>query len=115
MCVKQVYKSPINYTGNKYRLLPQFIKLFPKKVNVCVDLFTGGATIAINIIANKVIAIDKNDKVINLLNFLSLNEYDKLICKIDKIIEGYNLSNSYKFGYSSYKEYIDGNNRVKKL
>lgn len=44
---KEVYlmeyvKSPLNYTGGKYKLLPQLLELFPKQVNTFVDLFAGG-------------------------------------------------------------------------
>ena len=114
MFLTQICKSPINYTGNKYRILPQFINYFPKDVNKCMDLFTGGATVAINLLANEIIAIDNNPKIINLLKFLKKQDYFKLINKIDKLIEKYGLSNSYKYGYSHYKEYVEGNNGLKK-
>lgn len=114
MCLAQVCKSPINYTGNKYRILPQFIKCFPKNVNKCVDLFTGGATVAINLISEEIIAIDNNPKVINLLKFLKKQDYPTLIKKIDILIEKYGLSNSYKYGYSYYRQYVEGNNGLKK-
>ncbi len=113
MCLSQIYKSPINYTGNKFRILPQYINLFPKNVNKCIDLFTGGSTIAINIVANEIIAVDKNKYIINLLKFIQKQEYNKLINNIDEILEKYNLSNSYKYGYSFYKEYVNGNNGLK--
>lgn len=35
-------KSPLNYTGGKYKLLPQLLELFPKQVNTFVDLFAEG-------------------------------------------------------------------------
>lgn len=34
-------KSPINYTGGKYRLLNKIIPLFPENINTFVDLFGG--------------------------------------------------------------------------
>ena len=113
MCLAQICRSPINYTGNKYRILPQFIKYFPRNVNKCIDLFTGGATVAINLIAEEVVAIDNNPRIINLLEFLKKQDYYKLINKIDHIIDIYGLSNSYKNGYSYYKEYVKGNNGLK--
>ena len=113
MCLAQICRSPINYTGNKYRILPQFIKYFPRNVNKCIDLFTGGATVAINLIAEEVVAIDNNPRIINLLEFLKKQDYYKLINKIDNIIDIYGLSNSYKNGYSYYKEYVKGNNGLK--
>lgn len=69
MCLAQICRSPINYTGNKYRILLQFIKYFPQDVNKCIDLFTGGATVAINLIVDEVVAIDNNPRIINLLEF----------------------------------------------
>jgi hypothetical protein len=35
-------KSPLNYTGGKYKLLPQLLEVFPKQVDTFVDLFAGG-------------------------------------------------------------------------
>lgn len=32
-------RSPIVYNGNKYRLLPQIIPLFPLKIDTFYDLF----------------------------------------------------------------------------
>lgn len=59
-------------------------------------MFTGGATVAINLIAEEVVAIDNNPRIINLLEFLKKQDYYKLINKIDHIIDIYGLSNSYK-------------------
>lgn len=35
-------KSPFNYIGGKYKLLPQLLPLFPKDAETFVDLFAGG-------------------------------------------------------------------------
>lgn len=35
-------KSPLNYTGGKYKLLPQLLELFPTNIDTFVDLFAGG-------------------------------------------------------------------------
>ena len=52
--LKMIYsKSPMNYIGNKYRLLKQIQPLFPKQVNKFVDLFCGGCDITINVEASQ--------------------------------------------------------------
>ncbi len=109
-------KSPLNYTGNKYRILPQITKFFPKHTEVFVDLFCGGATVGFNINADKVILIDNNPKVIHLLEFLAKKDISIIISKIERIIENYNLSYSYKYGYKTYRDngYVIGNNGLKK-
>ena len=43
-----ILKSPIFYMGNKYRLLPQLLELFPKGCNVFVDLFGGSGCVCGN-------------------------------------------------------------------
>lgn len=48
-----MFKSPMNYIGNKYRLLPQMMPLFPEKIDCFMDLFCGGLDVSINIDAEK--------------------------------------------------------------
>ena len=59
--MEKYIKSPMNYTGGKYKLLNQILPLFPKDINTFVDLFTGGCSVAVNVNANKIIANDFND------------------------------------------------------
>ena len=43
-------KSPISYTGGKYKLLPQMLPLFPQReFRVFWENFSGGCNIAQNI------------------------------------------------------------------
>lgn len=37
-------KSPIFYMGNKYRLLPQLLPLFPSNIDTFYDLFGGSGS-----------------------------------------------------------------------
>ena len=109
-------RSPLNYTGNKFRILSQIIKYFPKKIKTFVDLFCGGATVGFNIDAQKVILIDSNPRIINLLQTLADNNIEKIIGRVESLIEKYNLSYSYKYGYAYYRKngYVEGNNGLKK-
>ena len=59
-------KSPLNYTGNKYRILSQILPHMPKKIDLMVDLFAGGATVGLNVEAKNVVFVDSNIRVINL-------------------------------------------------
>ena len=55
-----------------------------------------------NFNARKVIGIDKNKELIELLEFLKKQNYEKLEKEIEKKIEYYGLSNSFKNGYEYY-------------
>ena len=47
-------KSPLNYTGGKYKLLNSLFDIFPNNINTFVDLFAGGFNVGINVNANKI-------------------------------------------------------------
>lgn len=94
--------SPLNYTGGKYKLLPQLIPYFPAKINTFVDLFCGGCNVGINVEANKIIYNDINDKLINLFITLKNTDYEMIKNIINEIILKYNLSEVYKHSYAYY-------------
>ena len=95
-------KSPLNYTGGKYKLLNQIIPLFPSDIDIFVDLFVGGLNVGININANKIIANDITKEIIELYKYLKLNDPDKVLQNIENIIDQYGLSNTSKHGYGYY-------------
>lgn len=98
----QITRSPLNYTGGKYKLLPQIIPLFPNKISTFVDLFCGGCNVALNVEAKKIICNDIDSNLIGLLSFLKDHSYEALIVEIKRIIKEFNLSDTYEFGYSFY-------------
>lgn len=101
--INEFAKSPLNYVGGKYKLLNQLTKKFPSEVNTFVDYFCGGGNVGVNINAKKVIAVDKEKYLINVLNLFKNYSYTEIIDKLDNIIEKYKLSNTYINGYDYYK------------
>lgn len=99
---KDVIKSPLNYTGGKNKLIPQLKEFFPKKINIFYDVFTGGANVGINIEANNIICIDKEEILIELFNLIKRDSYFKFETEIYSIIEKYGLSLTSKYGYNYY-------------
>lgn len=99
---KEVIQSPLNYTGGKFKLLPQILPHFPKDVECFIDLFCGGGNVGINAPCNKVVFNDNN----SLLRFMfgTFKNMDKQATfeLIDHIIEKYGLSNTEKYGYEYY-------------
>lgn len=94
-------QSPLNYTGGKFRLLPQLLPLFPKRIGVFLDLFCGGANVGINVKSDKIILNDTDCNLINLFNTLK-NLNKDFLKYVDEIIDEYELSRSSEFGYSFY-------------
>ena len=99
----KIIKSPLNFTGGKYKLLPQLLPLFPHNISIFVDLFCGGCNVALNENAQKIICNDNDGKLIGLLSFLSQTDFETLFPKIKKVISDFNLSDSATHGYDFYK------------
>lgn len=95
-------QSPLNYTGGKFRLLPQLIPLFPKNIDTFVDLFCGGCNVGINIKANRHIYNDINRYLSCLYNTFKNNNKDVILDMIYSIIDKYGLSLVSKYGYEYY-------------
>lgn len=97
-------KSPLNYIGGKYRLLPQILPLFPEQINCFVDLFAGGLDVSINVNAEHVICNDINHYVIGLFEYFQHYEIDELINNIHAVIDEYGLSKQNREGYNALRE-----------
>ena len=96
---KNRIKSPLNYTGGKYRLLSQLLPLFPKNISTFVDLFTGGGTVALNVSSQKTYAIDNNYNIIKLLSLFQKLSYEELLGKVNELEKYYGLNRENKLGY----------------
>lgn len=95
-------QSPLNYTGGKYKLLPQILPLFPKDINCFVDLFCGGCNVGINVCAKKYVYNDSCEPLINLYSVMQTLDSASFIDKIETVIKRYALSNVKLYGYDFY-------------
>lgn len=104
LTVEKTYlKSCFNYTGGKHKLLPQILPLFPAEINTFVDLFCGGANVAINVEARGTIyCIDKQEEVVSFYNTLKRHDIEEIFQTIEEIIEQFGLSDTYRYGYAHY-------------
>ena len=60
--ISGLVKSPLNYTGGKYKILTLLMDKFPKDIDMFFDIFSGGGNVGVNIEANKIICVDINDR-----------------------------------------------------
>ena len=99
---EELVKSPLNYTGGKFKLLPQILPYFPEEIDTFYDMFCGGTEVGINVQANKVICNDISTVIIDVLKYFRTQTYESLINEIEEIINKYDLSESSKNGYEYY-------------
>jgi DNA adenine methylase len=97
-------KSPLNYTGGKYKLLDQIIPKFPKEIDTFVDLFCGGANVGINIEANQIICNDIIDYVIDLFQYFQVHSIDHVLGHIESRINEFELSKTNQEGYLALRD-----------
>ena len=95
-------QSPLNYTGGKYKLLPQILPLFPKSIDTFVDLFCGGCNVGLNANSNRVIYNDIDENLLYLFNTFKNLDKEVAFELIFQVIEQYGLSQVSRYGYSHY-------------
>ena len=100
----ELVRSPMNYIGGKYALLPQILPLFPKDINVFVDLFCGGCNVGINAQANKVIFNDNLKYLIDFYKLLYSLPKEDTLTHIRNRISEFDLSLTNNDGYISLRK-----------
>ena len=105
----QYCKSPLNYIGGKYKLLPQIIPLFPKNIDTFVDLFGGGFNVGANINANKIIYNDNIPLLVDLMKTFYITDSETLTEAINNNIKHYGLSKSNKEAFLAFRESFNEN------
>jgi len=104
---ENLIKSPLNYVGGKYKLLPQILPLFPDNIDTFIDLFCGGANVVINVKANKIIC---NDILTEVMVFYCVCETFPLkyiINQIESVIEEFELSKDNQEGYLKLRKHYN--------
>lgn len=92
-------RSPLNYIGGKYKLLPRIIKYFPDSINIFVDLFCGGCNVGINVKADKICFNDNLIYLIDLYRTLKNTDINDILNHIYNRISTFDLSLTNTDGY----------------
>lgn len=100
---KKYIKSPLNYIGGKYKLLPQLMKYFPTDINTFVDLFSGGFNVGINVKSKKTVCNDINYFIIDLYKELYNDSVENILEKINNNIKLYGLSKENENAYKNFR------------
>lgn len=104
---KKYIKSPMNYIGGKYKLLPQILPYFPNYIGTFVDLFSGGCNVAINVNANRIICNDINKKIIELFEAFKNTELSEILHQIKMRIAEYGLSKENEEGFIKFRDFYN--------
>lgn len=108
-------KSPLNYTGGKYKILESVFQAFPKDIKTFVDVFAGGFNVGINVSAERIICNDQITYLIGLFQLFQKTEMNELLKEIKGIIEKYQLTQQNKEGYYALREEYNKSRDIIKL
>jgi adenine-specific DNA-methyltransferase len=96
-------KSPLNYIGGKYKLLPQIIPLFPRQIGTFVDLFAGGCNVGVNTSAEQITCNDLNTKIIDMFSAFQRMDTDEILRRIEDSIREFGLSKENEQGFINFR------------
>lgn len=117
-------RSPINYTGSKYKLLDKIIPMFPNNINTFLDVFGGSGTITLNVQANNKIYNELNENLFGMFSLFKDMKDEEIINHIIHRINEFGLgkyiypknlkstdnalnNEKFKEGYISFKDYFN--------
>lgn len=104
-------KSPLNYTGGKYKILGDILPCFPENIGTFVDLFGGGFNVGVNVGADKIIYNDHNLFLSHMFEYFKQNGL-KVIDDIYSRIEIYDLSEENAEGYLELRKNYNENKDI---
>lgn len=105
---KDYVPTPLNYTGSKFRLLPQILPLMDMSGITCFhDMFCGGGVMSANVLReNPGMTIRMNDLEEHLMSFYAhlatVTDIEDFIEQVTALRDAYGLTDSQSRGYASY-------------
>jgi DNA adenine methylase len=89
-------RSPLFYVGDKFKLAPQLLPLFPQEIGLFVEPFAGGGSISLNVDAKAIVLNDSNHFVASLHKWLQSQEsIESLLESLQARIKQAKLKSSY--------------------
>lgn len=94
--------SPLNYVGNKFKLLDEIYSILPNNINTIIEPFCGSALVSLNSNCKNIILNDSSIYTIQLLNYFKNNSAEIIIQKTEEIIREYGFTDTFHNGYKIY-------------
>lgn len=96
--------SPINYQGNKSRIVDKVLNFLPDKYDCIHEIFSGSAIVSLSSKSSRIFLNDINRHILDLIKYFKDNEPHEIIKNTDNIINQYQLTNTFYEGKEQYKE-----------
>lgn len=97
--------SPLNYQGNKSRIVDYLLALLPDDTTSIREIFCGSAILSFASQVNQIHLNDINPYILDLIRYFHNNEAEAIITQADEVIERYGLTNTFYQGRAIYPEF----------
>lgn len=97
--------SPLNYQGNKSRIVDYLLALLPDDTTSIREIFCGSAILSFASQVNQIYLNDINPYILDLIRYFHNNEAETIIAQADEVIERYGLTNTFYQGRAIYPEF----------
>ncbi len=87
----KIYRSPLFYVGDKFKLIEEIREYFPNKINKFIEPFTGGGSVFLNVEAKEYLLNDIDKHVYQLHKYLikQSNNPLKFLTEVENLIDDY--------------------------
>lgn len=97
--------SPLNYQGNKSRIVDYLLALLPDDTTSIREIFCGSAILSFASQVNQIHLNDINSYILDLIRYFHNNQAETIIAQADEVIERYGLTNTFYQGRAIYPEF----------
>lgn len=110
-----IIKSPLNYTGSKYSIYNEILKIMPKHISSFIDIMGGAFNVGVNVVAEQVVYNEFLPHTFKIIKLLINTDKQTIINNVEEIINKYNLKKADKESYLRLRDDYNKTNDVYKL
>ena len=110
-----IIRSPLNYTGSKYSIFNEILRVCPKHISTFVDIMGGAFNVGVNIVAQKIIYNEFLPHTYHIIKMLLEENKNDIINKVEAIIQQYGLQKSDKESYIKLRNHYNKSNDIYEL
>lgn len=102
-----IIRSPLNYTGSKYSIFNEILRVCPKHISTFVDAMGGAFNVGVNIVAQNIIYNEFLPHTYHIIKMLLEEDKDEILRKVNEIIQLYGLQKAEKESYIKLRNHYN--------
>ena len=110
-----IIHSPLNYTGSKYSIFNEILRVCPKHISTFVDIMGGAFNVGANIVAKKVIYNELLPHTYNIIKMLLEENKEDVLGKVNELVQYYDLRKADKESYIRLRNHYNQTKNIYEL